>query len=239
MRLEIATQDVEGVRVAQARGADRVELCQALPVGGLTPSQGLVEQAVALGVPVRALIRPRAGGYRYTATETATMVRDVATAVAAGAEGVVVGALTDDGLDRAVLRALVHAAAGAPVIVHRCVDVLLGQGWVAPAALVAQLLELGVAGMLTSGGAERAPDGRDTIAALAAAAAGRLEIVAGGGVRPEHFAALARAGADTVHLSAGRAVSAGPSGPGGGEDEFVTTDPAVVAAARAAVDALT
>lgn len=237
-RLEIAVQDVEGARIAREHGADRVELCQALGVGGLSPSQGLMEQVGALGLAFRPLIRSRAGGYRYTAAETSVMVRDVETALEAGAAGLVVGALGEGGLDRAVLKALVRAADGAPVLVHRCVDVLLGAWRAEPVAVVDQLLSLGAAGMLTSGGAPRALEGQHVIAALAEAAAGGLEIVAGGGVRPEHVPALAAAGADAIHLSASGATSAGPSGPGGGEDEFTTTDAALVAAARAAVDAL-
>src|SRR5690625_5710164 len=69
--LEIAVQDVESGHVAREHGADRFELCQALGVGGLTPSRGLMEHAATLGVPFRPLIRPRAGGFQYTDAEVA------------------------------------------------------------------------------------------------------------------------------------------------------------------------
>src|SRR5690625_2978798 len=111
-RLEIAIQDIAGARVAAAHGADRVELCQALAVGGLSPSQGLMRHVANTGVPFRPLIRPRAGGYRYTPSEIEVMVTDVQAALECGADGVVVGALTDTGLDHASLRTLVDAAAG-------------------------------------------------------------------------------------------------------------------------------
>src|SRR5699024_6518193 len=137
--VEIAVQDVEGARVAAAHGADRLELCQALALGGLSPSRGLMAWVAALGVPFRPLIRPRAGGYRYTAAEVEVMVADIQTAVECGAAGVVVGALTDDGLDQATLRTLADAAAGRPVLIHRCVDVLLGDGGADPAALAEQI----------------------------------------------------------------------------------------------------
>ncbi|MGC0272894.1 copper homeostasis protein CutC [Pseudactinotalea sp. Z1739] len=236
--LEIAIQDIEGAHVAAAHGADRVELCQALALGGLSPSRGLMTHVAATGVPFRALIRPRAGGYRYTPAEVAVMVTDVRTALECGAEGVVIGALTDDGLDHATLRTLADAADGRPVIIHRCIDVLLADGRHDPAALVEQIRATGATGVLTSGGAPRAGQGRAVIGALAAAGGGDLEIVAGGGVRPEDVPALVAAGADAVHLSASREVATGPSGPGGGEDTFSTTDAGGVVAVRAAVDAL-
>lgn len=236
--LEIAVQDVESGRVAREHGADRFELCQALGVGGLTPSRGLMEHVASLGVPFRPLIRPRAGGFRYTEDEVAVMVRDVQIALECGAAGVVVGALTDSGLDTTALAAMVRAAAGMPVIVHRCVDVLLGAWGADPDGVAGQLVDLGVAGVLTSGGASRAVEGTDVIAALARAGSGELEIIAGGAVQPEHVPSLAGAGAHAVHLSAGGPVVAGPAGPGGGEDEFTTTTATGVTAARTALDAL-
>ncbi|WP_010524123.1 copper homeostasis protein CutC [Nesterenkonia sp. F] len=249
-RLEIAAQDVDGATAAVRHGAERLEVCQALAVGGLTPSLGLVEHAAALGVPVRPLIRPRAGGFRVSPDELRAMRRDVAALADAGAEAFVVGALverpasepsegepTEDelGLDVPALTALADAAAGRPVIVHRCADVLLGAG-VAPEELVEQLIAAGAAGVLTSGGAADALAGSATLARLVRAAAGRLEIIAGGGVRPEALATLVDAGVDAVHLSASGPQSAGPSGPGGGEESFTTTDPQRVSAARAALE---
>ncbi|WP_370275891.1 copper homeostasis protein CutC [Georgenia sp. SYP-B2076] len=239
MKLEIAVQDVDGVRVAAQGGADRVELCQALPLGGLTPSLGLVELATGVGTDVHVLVRPRAGGFLFTATEVSVMVRDIEALVDAGAAGVVVGALTDDGggveLDRHALKALVRAAEGIEVTVHRCVDVLLARA-ADPAALVERLVGLGVARVLTSGGAPWALGGVGTLAALVDAADGRLEVMAGGRVRPGHMAALAQAGVDAVHLSARTpAHDAGPAGPGGGPVVYDSTDPALVQAARSAV----
>ena len=124
--LEIAVQDTDGVRIATEVGASRVELCSALgATGGLTPSVGLLEAAVAVaaeaaggGVPVEVhpLVRPRPGGFVFSAAELDVQVRDVRAAVAAGAAGVVIGALTSDGLvDEAAVRALVAAAGGREV----------------------------------------------------------------------------------------------------------------------------
>lgn len=238
VKLEIAVQDIAGISAAADHGADRAELCQALAVGGLTPTVAMVERSVAEGLPAHPLIRPRAGGYEYSAAEVSAMVRDVEVLLEGGAEGVVVGALTENTLDSAALETLVHAAQGRPVVVHRCVDVLLATG-AEPAHLVEELIDLGVSGVLTSGGAPRAVEGTASIAALSREAAGRLEIVAGGGVRVEDVPVLVRAGADVVHLSAGTTASAGNSGPGGVADTYATTDPDTVAAVRAAVNGLT
>lgn len=232
MQLEIAVQDAAGAQTAQDAGADRVELCSALAVGGLTPSIGMVEAAVSTGIPVHVLVRPRAGGFRFSATEVSLMVRDIEAAADAGATGVVVGALTADGaLDRHAVRALQEAAEGLVVTVHRCVDVLAD-----PAGVVSRLADLGVARVLTSGGAPTAPRGAETLARMVAAAEGRLEIMAGGGVTPPDVPLLAGTGVSAVHLSARRrADDAGPAGPGGGEAGYDVTDPDVVAAAVAAV----
>lgn len=235
MQLEIAVHDVAGISTAHDGGADRIELCQALPLGGLTPSRGLMEEAHHLGLEFRALIRPRAGGYRYTAAEVSTAVRDIMAACQAGASGVIIGALTDDDVDRPALAAMIDAAAGRTVIVHRCVDVLLDSGAMTPADLAGRLRELGVDGVLTSGGAPRAIDGIVAISALADAADGELEIVAGGGVRPEHIPAFSGTGISAVHMSASVATTAGPPGPGGGEDQILTTSAELVEAARAAL----
>ena len=242
MKLEIAVQDVDGVRVAAQGGADRVELCQALPLGGLTPSPGVVGLATGVGTDVHVLVRPRAGGFLFTATEVSVMVRDIEAMVDAGAAGVVIGALADDGgdltLDRHALKALVRAAEGIDVTVHRCVDVLLARG-ADPAALVERLVGLGVTRVLTSGGAPWALQGAPVLAALVGAADGRLDVMAGGRVRPGHLPELSRAGVDAVHLSARTpARDAGPAGPGGGPVVYDTTDPALVEAARSALHAL-
>ncbi|GAB3190020.1 copper homeostasis protein CutC [Nesterenkonia suensis] len=238
MRLEIAVQDVDGIQVARDHGADRAELCQALVTGGLTPTPGMIRRAVELDLPARPLIRPRAGGYQYPAAEVAAMRHDVHLLREAGADGVIVGALDDDGLDHPTLRRLIEDADGLPVVIHRCVDVLLAAGLTTPQDLIEELVDLGISGVLTSGGATTAPQGASVIGQLVQASAGRVEIIAGGGVRAEHVADLAAAGADVVHLSAGAAVTHGSPGPGGGEGTYTTTDATLVRAARAAVDAL-
>lgn len=246
--VELAVQSVAGVRVAAEVGAARVELCVALsPTGGLTPSIGLIEAAVAAAqapltravtdaraprpLEVHPLIRSRAGGFVYDDDEIAVQLRDVRSAVAAGARGVVVGALTRDHLvDRSVLAALVAAADGREVTFHRAIDTLAD-----PLAAIDALVELGVSRVLTSGGAERSVDGLDRLRAMVSHADGRLQIMAGGGVRADDVAALAEVGVDAIHLSAkGFVADAGGVG-AGSEPGYEVTDPAL---AREATQAL-
>lgn len=244
--LELAVQDPDGVRVAASVGARRVELCVGLgATGGLTPSAGLVEAAVVAAadaagrapVEVHVLVRPRPGGFVLSAADLDVQVRDVRAAVAAGAAGVVVGALTPDGVvDVAAVRALVAAADGREVTFHRAVDVVAD-----PLAALDVLAGAGVVRVLTSGGAARSIDGVERLRAMSGHArgplGGRVQVMAGGGVQPRDVGALVAAGVDAVHLSAKRTI-ADDAGPGGGGDAgYEVTDPEVAAAASAALRA--
>ncbi|WP_152188526.1 copper homeostasis protein CutC [Georgenia satyanarayanai] len=232
VKLEVAVQDASGAALALDTGADRVELCSALDVGGLTPSIAMVEAVVATGIPVHVLVRPRPGGFRYSATEVSLMVRDIEAIVDAGAAGVVVGALTArDTLDRHALEALQYAAEGLEVTAHRCVDVLED-----PAAAVDDLAGLGFTRVLTSGGAPTVADGVPALRRMVEAAGGRLQVMAGGGVRAEDVPGLLGTGVDAVHLSARRRVpDGGPTGPGGGPSGYDVTDRSTLEAVSAAL----
>lgn len=235
--VEIAVQDPAGTRIAFAGGADRIELCQALSTGGMTPSFGtLVACAEVAGGAERiaVLVRPRGGGFVYNQEEIDVTSRDIREAVRLGAGGIVIGALTVDRLvDIEALKQWRDAAGDAELVFHRALDVMDQ-----PVDAVETLVELGVQRVLTSGGAARSIDGIDTLAALVQRADGRLQIQAGGGVRVEDIAALRAIGVDAVHLSA-RATSTdtAPSGPGGGAVGYEVTDPETVQSAVAAAHA--
>ncbi|KIC57654.1 copper homeostasis protein CutC [Microbacterium hominis] len=231
--LEIAVQDVAGARAAVDAGADRLELCQALPMGGLTPSIALIETVVAAvgGERVNVLVRPRGGGFVYDADEVALVAADVRAAIAAGAAGVVVGALTPDRrVEGDAMRRWRDAAGESTLVFHRAIDAADS-----PLAVLEHLSGLGVDRVLTSGGTARSVDGTDVLRRLVAARA-RVEIMAGGGIRAEDIPGIVATGVDAVHLSA-RAVAGleEPSGPGGGAGGHDITDAAVVAAAATAV----
>lgn len=239
--LEIAVTSLAGAVVARDEGADRVELCSALELGGVTPSQGLVELVVATGLPVHALVRCRPGDFVFDADDTAVMLREVRTLVAAGVAGVVVGALRADGSldEEAVRRSREAAGPDVELTVHRAVDRSHD-----PVASVAALAALGVDRVLTSGGASRAADGLAS-GALAAMVreAGGVQVMAGGGVRVGDVPALVAASVSAVHLSAGRAVG-DPGGDGdlvslgsaGGGDVRSVTDASLVRAVRRELD---
>ncbi|HEX7340604.1 MAG TPA: copper homeostasis protein CutC [Rhodanobacteraceae bacterium] len=200
--LEIAAVSVAAALAAQQGGADRLELCTGLEVGGLTPSLGLmalVRERVRL--PIHVLIRPRAGDFLYDDDEFDIMCRDIEQALALGCEGVVLGVLDADGkVDVPRCRALIGAAKGMDITFHRAIDVCRD-----PSAALEELIALGCNRVLTSGGASKAPAGAANIRALIEQAAGRIEVLPGGGVTPENIASLAQAtGADQFHASAKR-----------------------------------
>ena len=206
--LELAVQDPSGVRIAREVGAARVELTQALALGGLTPSLAMLELALDAagegGPEVHVLIRPRAGGFHYDADEIAVSVRDIERAVAAGAAGVVVGALdASGGLDADTIARMRDAAGAASVTLHRAIDVTAD-----PVAALETAAALGLRRVLTSGGASAAIDGIETLRAMATAAAGRIEVMAGSGVNAASAPALVGAGVDALHFSAKRTIAA-------------------------------
>jgi len=198
--VEVCVESVAGLAAAARAGATRVELCCGLSEGGLTPGLALSEAAVAARLrPVIVLVRPRAGDFLYSAAEFALLEREVELARGAGAAGVALGVLTADGeLDESRLARLVERARPLPVTFHRAFDQLAN-----PLGAVARLRALGVARVLTAGGAARARDGVAQLAELVVAAGDALEIVAAGGVRADHAQSLVRAsGVRAVHLAA-------------------------------------
>ncbi|GGJ28381.1 copper homeostasis protein CutC [Paenarthrobacter histidinolovorans] len=232
--LEIAVQDVAGVRSALEGGATRVELCTALGVGGLTPSMGTVRLAVDAAPAgfVHVLVRNRGGGYVYSDDDVRTMCADIAAVRDSGVGGVVVGALTPDGrIDLAALGRFVDAAGELPVTFHRALDASRDA-----LAELAALEGTGVGRVLTSGGAVRSIHGLEMLADMVRTAPIGVQIMAGGGVRVEDIPALVEAGVAAVHLSARTSYDDPyPAGPGGGAQELDATDPGIVAAARQAM----
>ncbi|WP_052460532.1 copper homeostasis protein CutC [Microbacterium gorillae] len=232
-QIEIVAQSAADARRAIAGGADRVELCQALAVGGLTPSIGLITAtADAIGPErIAMLVRPRGGGFIYDDDEVAVVAADIRAAAAIGVGAFVVGALTADGRpDARAVQRWRDACGDATLVFHRAIDVLPD-----PARSVSDLVDLGVDRVLSSGGAAASGEGVATLARMVAEAAGRLEIMAGGGVTIAAIPALVGTGVQAVHLSARTTAGAdAPAGPGGGVAGHDVVDPAVVAAAVAA-----
>lgn len=237
--LELAVHDSDGIAVAARVGVDRIELCTALGLGGLTPSQALTEAAVSAhaggGPPVHALIRPRAGDFAYAAADRAVIVRDVELAVGHGVAGVVVGGTDGPGVDVDLLERVRAAAGSAEVTFHRAFDTVADR-----AAAIEVLVDNGITRILTSGGGPAAADRLTELAALTEAAADRIEIMAGAGVDRHNIMRILQTGVSAVHASAKRlvtrrmAVSLGSASPAG-EATIETTDEDEAAALLALV----
>ncbi|MFN0177501.1 MAG: copper homeostasis protein CutC [Gemmatimonadales bacterium] len=198
--VEVAVDTAEAAEAAWSVGADRLELCQALEVGGLTPSAGLLEAVVAAAKgPVFVMIRLRPGDFVLGPGELDAMMADIVHARRAGAAGVVLGALTPDGgIDRGAMARLVEVAEGLPVTFHRAFDRVS-----TPDALAA-LARLGVTRVLTAGGGGTAFDGRVRLEQLRRA--GAPVVVAGGGIVADTVVELVEStGVTEVHLSGVRA----------------------------------
>ena len=174
---------------ARDRGTGRLELCEDLSVGGVTPRRELilsVLEAVS-PLPVNVLVRPRGGDFVFTPEETQRMVEDIAFCRTAGVSGVVIGALDKDGnVDMATMRALIQEARPMSVTFHRAFDVCAD-----PRAAFEDICRLGCERLLTSGHGPDAWGGRELIAELVRKAAGRIIVMPGCGVTPENIEALA------------------------------------------------
>ncbi len=242
--LEVAAASVEDALTAAAGGADRIELNAALALGGLTPSPGtLLEVRQAVRLPVLVMLRPRPGGFAYSAADRRVLRRDLDWALANGADGVVFGVLHEDGtVDVDRCRELLRQCGGRPAVFHRAFDVTPE-----PFAALEQLIDLGFARVMTSGQEETAYQGAALIAALIRRAANRIEVLPAGGVNRFTLAdVVARTGCTQVHASlrggrADRSVAARPQVSFGGawrppEDRFDTTDPELVADLRRRLD---
>ena len=195
--IEAAVESIGGALAADAEGVDRIELCGSLHDGGVTASTGLIRHALqSVKTSIHVFIRPRTGSFVYDRHDVAVMLGDIHEAKTAGAAGVVCGALTAEGrIDRATMSELIAAARPMTVGFHRAFDRIADQ-----TAALETLIDLGIAVVLTSGGAARALDGAPRLRQLVDQAAGRIDILAGGGITPSNVAELVeRSGVRHVH----------------------------------------
>jgi copper homeostasis protein len=196
--LEICVGDLESALAAEQGGADRVELCDNLAVGGTTPSAGSIAEACRrLAIPVHVLIRPRAGDFVPSPAELAAMRLDIEMARTLGAAAVVLGVLRPDAtIDRDQTAALIELARPMSVTFHKAFD----QTRELEQALET-LIALGVDRVLTSGGRPTALEGMETLKRLVAQARGRISILTGGRLAPEILERIiAATGVREVHL---------------------------------------
>ena len=161
--LEVCVDSLASARAAIAGGADRLELCSALIAGGLTPYTELLRQIrQESNIPIRCLMRPRAGDFLYTKEEITMMAAQIHTLKDAGADGFVIGCLTPEGdLDAEAMKPLMDAADGARLTLHRCIDVSRE-----PEKTFLEAQKLGFDTVLTSGAASSCTAGLETIQKL-------------------------------------------------------------------------
>ena len=205
--LEIAVDSVTGLDNAVRGGAQRIELCAALDIGGLTPTIGLMAVAAEAPVPVYAMIRPRAGNFVFDGREEEVMLADIQAARSVGLAGVVLGAsLADNRLDTGMLARLIAAAEDMGVTLHRAFDLAPDMD-----AALEQAVELGFERILSSGGQPKALDGADSLRRLVERAGDRLIVMPGSGIRAGNVRdILARTGAREVHASGREALAVAP-----------------------------
>jgi copper homeostasis protein len=190
MIFELCAETIDACLAAGEGGAHRIELCSGLSEGGITPSHGLILDAVERsGLPVHVLVRPRGGNFVYSASEMDVMRRDILHIKELGAAGAVFGILQPDGrVDVEATRALVQLARPLKVTFHRAFDTTPSL----PQALE-DVIATGSDRLLTSGGQPNVVAGSAALAELVRLAGQRIEIAVGGGLRLENAASVARA----------------------------------------------
>ncbi len=200
MKVEVCASSAESCIAAELGGADRVELCSALSEGGLTPSAGETACARrAVNIALHVLIRPRPGDFIYSPTELAIMEYDISAARELGADGVVLGCLSEDGdVDTKALERLVRKADGLSVTFHRAFDMATN-----PFSALEKVIGSGCSRILTSGQSPTAEEGIPLLGRLVAAAGNRITIMPGCGIDESNIGRIARlTGAREFHFSA-------------------------------------
>lgn len=198
MKLELCAASIEAIVLAKSLDFDRIELCQNLEQGGLTPSAGMITYALEKGLDTHVLIRPRAGGFCYSPEEIAVISRDLAFCKQTGVQGVVVGILKSNfDLDIEALATLKQQFPDFVWTFHRAFDESID--W---KRSMDQLIKLGFHRILTSGFASHVDIGLPILSEMRQHASGHIEIMAGGGVNAGNIAKIVReAQPDAIHFS--------------------------------------
>lgn len=198
--IEACVGSYDSCRIAARGGADRLELCANLVIGGTTPSAALARQVLRdCAVPVNVIIRPRFGDFLYDESEMEQMCWEIGTFRGLGVNGVVIGALTPDGdLDMKKMGRLMEAAGDLDVTLHRAFDMTRD-----PFKSLEDAIALGCKTILTSGQAPNAPGGVELLKELEAQAGDRITIMAGSGVKSGNIRDIhEKTGIRTFHTSA-------------------------------------
>ena len=184
---EACVESFEKALEAQSNGANRIELCENLAVGGTTPSYGTVKICLEkLNIPIFPMIRARGGNFVYSKDEIKIMKEDIKIFKELGVKGVVLGCLTSDNkIDLEFTKELVDLAYPMEVTFHKSIDEISN-----PLDYIDDLVDIGIKRILTSGGKATALEGKDLINEMIKKSNGRLKIVVAGKVTKENLNGL-------------------------------------------------
>lgn len=197
--LECCVDSVESAVCAAKGGADRLELCAGLVIGGITPTAAMYKEIRKYtDIPVHALLRPRFGDFCYSDYEVNMIEEEIHQFRELGAQGVVIGALLPDGtLDRKAMERFMQAAKGMSVTMHRAFDVAKE-----PLKVLEEAKDLGINTILTSGAEDNCVAGKELIRQLVERSEGKIDILVAGGVNSQVIEELQPyTGAASFHMS--------------------------------------
>lgn len=205
MLLEICANSYQSAKNAQLAGAHRIELCQELSVGGITPSYGLIKKVIEkLSIKTFVLIRPRSGNFTYSNEEFYIMKHDIQLCKNLGCAGIVSGVLnTDNTLDLVRTKELIELSKPLPFTFHRAFDCVTN-----PFEVLEQLIDLGVHRILTSGQSSSAKEGLEFLKQLNNKANDRITILPGSGINQENVRLFKDSGFKEIHASASKTIEA-------------------------------
>ena len=198
MNVEVCSNSIESVIIANNAGADRIELCSGLSVGGLSPSKGLIELALKKSkIPIHCLIRPREGHFIYNKNDFETILYDVRYMKKMGVAGIVVGMINEDhDVNSEQLNEVIKEASGIEITFHRAFDCLKD-----PEKNILKLSSMGVSRILTSGGFKSAIKGIKNLIKWKSLSNNLIEIQPGGGINLKNIMNFKDAGFSSIHLS--------------------------------------
>ncbi len=199
MKLEICANSLQSALNAQLAGADRIELCNELSVGGVTPSLGLLKAVKEkIAIPVHVLIRPRSGDFNYSDDEFEQMKLDIELCKDLGFAGIVSGVLQEDAsIDLERTATLIEISNPLSFTCPRAFDCVPN-----PENALEKLIQLKIDRILTSGQKEKAIDGLELLKRLKSKAKDQLIILPGSGIRPANTSIFKEAGFEEIHTSA-------------------------------------
>ncbi|WP_460219208.1 copper homeostasis protein CutC [Psychroserpens sp. MEBiC05023] len=204
MFLEICANSYQSAKNAQDAGAHRIELCNELSIGGITPSYGLIQNVVSeLNIEIFVLIRPRSGNFYYSEKEFDIMKSNIKICKELGCHGIVSGVLHQDGtIDSLRTRELIELSKPMSFTFHRAFDIVPNAS-----EALELLIDLGADRILTSGQQLKAIDGLHTLQALLQQAKNRITILAGAGISSGNAKQFKDAGFKELHASASKVVN--------------------------------